>query len=118
MNASETTGGQKAPETAMQGESELSEGLERIEPRRTDMDDAAITAIVGWPTEPEMATYRAVAQAAMLAEREAWGKPVAFQNGGTTYSLDDCGGVIHPSHIPLHKRSNVAREAHERSAAK
>lgn len=35
------------------------------------MDDNSITAIVGWPTEPEMVKYRAVAQAASLAEREA-----------------------------------------------
>ena len=35
------------------------------------MDDNSITAIVGWPTEPEMVNYRAVANAAITAEREA-----------------------------------------------
>ena len=35
------------------------------------MDDNEITAIVGWPTEPEMVKYRAVAAAAAIAEREA-----------------------------------------------
>jgi hypothetical protein len=36
------------------------------------MDDNDITAIVGWPTEPEMAKYRMVASAAEAAERERW----------------------------------------------
>jgi len=34
------------------------------------MDDYAITAIVGWPTEPEMRKFRAVAAEAEAAERE------------------------------------------------
>ena len=34
------------------------------------MDDNEITAIVGWPTEPEMAKFRKVVAAASAAERE------------------------------------------------
>jgi hypothetical protein len=34
------------------------------------MDDNEITAIVGWPTEPEMAKFRKVAAAAAAAERK------------------------------------------------
>ena len=34
------------------------------------MKDDEITAIVGWPTEPQMAKYRSVAAAAEAAERE------------------------------------------------
>ena len=34
------------------------------------MNDNEITAIVGWPTEPEMAKFRKVAAAAEAAERE------------------------------------------------
>ena len=34
------------------------------------MDDNAITYIVGWPTEPEMVKFRAVAAAAIAEERE------------------------------------------------
>ena len=36
------------------------------------MNDNEITAIVGWPTEPEMAKFRKVAAAAEAAERERW----------------------------------------------
>ena len=35
------------------------------------MGDNEITAIVGWPTEPQMVKYRAIADAAMKVEREA-----------------------------------------------
>lgn len=38
------------------------------------MDDNEIIAIVGWPTEPEMAKYRKVAAAAVAAERERCAK--------------------------------------------
>ena len=34
------------------------------------MTDDEITAIVGWPTEPEMLKYRKIASAAEAAERE------------------------------------------------
>lgn len=34
------------------------------------MDDNDITAIVGWPTEPQMVKFRRVAAAAAAAERE------------------------------------------------
>lgn len=34
------------------------------------MGDNEITAIVGWPTEPEMVKYRKVAAAATAMERE------------------------------------------------
>lgn len=38
------------------------------------MGDNEITAIVGWPTEPQMVKYRAIADAAMKFEREACAK--------------------------------------------
>ena len=38
------------------------------------MGDNEITAIVGWPTEPEMAKFRKVVAAASAAERERWMK--------------------------------------------
>ena len=36
------------------------------------MTDDEITAIVGWPTEPEMLKYRKVAAAAESADCERW----------------------------------------------
>ena len=40
------------------------------------MDDNEITALVGWPTEPEMAKFRKVVAAAEAAERERCAKLV------------------------------------------
>ena len=44
------------------------------------MNDNEITAIVGWPTEPEMAKFRKVAAAAVAAERERWAETFARQS--------------------------------------
>ena len=41
---------------------------------KLSMDDNEITALVGWPTEPEMAKFRKVVAAAEAAERERWVK--------------------------------------------
>ena len=48
------------------------------------MTDDKITAIVGWPTEPEMAKYRAVAAAAEAAERERCAKLCEGMDFGET----------------------------------
>lgn len=40
------------------------------------MTDEEITAIVGWPTEPQMSRYRKVAEAAAAAEGENWRKAI------------------------------------------
>ena len=45
------------------------------------MTDDEITAIVGWPTEPEMLKYRKIASAAEAAERERLARICEFADG-------------------------------------
>ena len=51
------------------------------------MGDNEITALVGWPTEPEMAKFRKVVAAAEAAERERCAKLCEAEHVGE--SLDD-----------------------------
>ena len=48
------------------------------------MTDDEITAIVGWPTEPEMVKYRRVSTAAVATERERCAKLCEGMDFGET----------------------------------
>lgn len=51
------------------------------------MSDNEITVIVGWPTEPEMVKFRAIAAAAEKAERERCIEAVEGNLAGSSYGL-------------------------------
>ena len=79
------------------------------------MDDKAITAMVGWPTAVEMVKYRAVAAAAIAAEREACANACDYEQ---SQPHDDgvLEGFAQAAEI-IRKRSNAPLQPREASAA-
>lgn len=61
------------------------------------MDDNEIIAIVGWPTEPEMAKYRKVAAVAVAAERERCATLCESKSANGNWRVDtrhECASLI------------------------
>ena len=72
------------------------------------MNDNEITAIVGWPNEPQMVKYRAVAAAAEKKEREAC--IVNFYMGNHTIYYNQALGKWFINNVKTGERMETTRD--------